>query len=290
MIVITTPTGTNGRQILARIAKSNEAVRVIVRDPSKLDAAMRERVEVISGSLDDASVLNTAFAGADAVFLVVPPDEQTDNLEKHYVRFAETASEALARQGVPRVIWISTLGRDTSREAGNYSAALAADKPLEATGAAHRIFRPAVYMDNLLWQVDPLKKKGMFFLSNAADQPHFTVATRDIAASAAELLLDRTWSGSESVPLIGDNLSPNEMAEVMSQVLDRPVRFQQLTDDEYKASIVATGANSVWSQGLADMAAAENDGFYDSEPDTSGRTPTDFRLWCAEVLKPAVLA
>jgi len=80
------------------------------------------------------------------------------------------------------------------------------------------------------------------------------------------------------------------MAQVMAEVLDRPIRFHQLTDDEYKASMIGTGANSVWAQGLADMAAAENDGFYNSEPDTSGRTATDFRQWCEEILKPAVLA
>lgn len=290
MIVITTPSGTNGRQILAQVMTSEEEIRVVSHDPSKLDSKVRERVEVIAGSLDDAAVVHKAFAGADTVFLIVPPNDQTDNVEKHYVKFAETASEAITNQGVRRVIWISTLGRDTSKEAGHYTAALAADKPLEATSADHRILRPAVYMDNLLWQVAPLKNKGVFFLSNAADQPHFTVATRDIAATAAALLLDPTWNGRASLPLIGDSISPNEMAQVISEVLDRPIRFQQLTDDKYKTNMMATGANSVWSQGLADMATAENNGFYDSEPDTSGRTATDFRLWCEEVLKPAVVA
>jgi hypothetical protein len=33
--------------------KSEEAIRVVSQDPSKLDRKVHERVEVISGSLDD---------------------------------------------------------------------------------------------------------------------------------------------------------------------------------------------------------------------------------------------
>ena len=45
------------------------------------------------------------------------------------------------------------------------------------------------------------------------------------------------------------------------------------------------------AQGMVDMAAAQNDGFCDTEPHTSqSATPTSFRQWCQKVLKPAVLA
>ena len=43
----------------------------------------------------------------------------------------------------------------------------------------------------------------MFFLANAADRPLATVATADVAAAAARLLLDGSWSGQESVPVAG---------------------------------------------------------------------------------------
>ena len=39
MIVITTPTGDIGRQVLDRVLDSGQAVRVIARDPSRLPAA-----------------------------------------------------------------------------------------------------------------------------------------------------------------------------------------------------------------------------------------------------------
>jgi len=47
MIVITTPTGQIGRQVLDRILDSGEAARVIARDPSRLPARVLARAEVV---------------------------------------------------------------------------------------------------------------------------------------------------------------------------------------------------------------------------------------------------
>jgi uncharacterized protein YbjT (DUF2867 family) len=81
MIVITTPTGTIGRQVLEKLLDSGENIRVIARDPSRLPARTRERVEVVQGSHGDSKVVDRAFEGADSVFWVVPPDFQTNNFE-----------------------------------------------------------------------------------------------------------------------------------------------------------------------------------------------------------------
>lgn len=58
----------------------------------------------------------------------------------------------------------------------------------------------------------------------------------DIAAVATKLRLDDSWSGQGSVPVLGpEDLSPNDMAQVMSEVLARPARFQQVTGADYEA-------------------------------------------------------
>lgn len=45
------------------------------------------------------------------------------------------------------------------------------------------------------------------------------------------------------------------------------------------------------AQGMLDMMVAKNEGLDNAEPRTpQSTTPTSFRQWCEEVLKPAVLA
>ena len=45
MIVITTPTGQIGRQVLGNLLDSGEQLRVIARDPSQLPAGVRKDLE-----------------------------------------------------------------------------------------------------------------------------------------------------------------------------------------------------------------------------------------------------
>ncbi len=73
MIVVTTPTGQIGSQLVRQLLDQDQEVRVIVRDISRLDDTVRERAETVEGSHDDAAVLDKALPGAEAMFWLVPP-------------------------------------------------------------------------------------------------------------------------------------------------------------------------------------------------------------------------
>lgn len=292
MIVVTTPTGRIGQQLLDIILDGGEPIRVVARDLSRLSSRVRERVEVVQGSHDDPDVVTAAFAGADSVFWLVPPDARAESVTGHYLDVTRPACEAIERQGVRRVVGVTTLGRGWAGNAGHLSAALAMDELIERTGVSYRALRMPFFMENLLGQVEAIKGRGMFSLANSGDRPLRTVATRDIAAAAAELLLDDSWSGQESVPVVGpDDLTLVEMAQVMSGVLGRPVRFQQASGEDFTTRMLGYGMTGAWAQGLLDMAAAQDRGIYDAEPGSPHPTgPTSFRRWCEDVLRPAVLA
>lgn len=292
MIVVTAPTGQIGRQVLDLVLDSTEDIRVIVRDPSRLAPHVRERVEVVQGSHDDMDVVNKALAGADSVFWLVPPNPRAESLHSHVVDFSLPLCEAINRQGVGRVVGVSSLGRGTAKNAGQISAIFAMDHLIESTGVNYRSLCMPGFMDNMLWQVEPIKQQGMFFYPMSGDRKVPACATRDIAAVAARLLLDHSWSGQDNIPVLGpEDLSFNDMAEILSEVLERPIRFQQISGEAYKAAMLQHGMTEAWAQGLIDMAAAADRGIYNVEPRTpETTTPTSFRKWCEEVLKPAVLS
>ncbi len=293
MIVITTPTGQIGHQVLNNLLESSEPIRVIVRDPSRLSPHVRERVEVVQGSHGDLDVVTRAFAGADSVFWLVSPDPHAESVEAAYVGFSRPACDAFKSQGVKRVVGVSAFGRGTavSGKAGNVTASLAMDDLIASTGVSYRALAAAPFMDNLLRQVESIKNQGMFFDVISGDLKQPTCATRDIATVAAELLLDHTWSGVASRPVLGpEDLSYNDMAQIMSEVLGRPVRYQQIAGSALKASLIRYGRSEAMAQALVDMMAAYDQGLATAEPRTpESSTPTSFRQWCEEVLGPAVL-
>lgn len=133
---------------------------------------------------------------------------------------------------------------------------------------------------------------GVGRVANTADRPLAAVATRDVAAVAAALLLDPSWSGQARVPVAGpDNLTSEEMAEVISQTVGHTVHYRQIPVADQHAAMLQRGANLTMAQDLADMIEAQNDGIYDAEPrDPNAAAPTGFRTWCQDTLKPVIEA
>jgi uncharacterized protein YbjT (DUF2867 family) len=294
LIVITAPTANIGRQVLASVIEGTEPVRVIVRDRSHLPTHIHDRVEVVEGSHRDNGVVDRAFAGADAVFWLVPPDPKAISVESAYVDFTRPACDAIKSHGVKRVVAITALGRGTplARHAGYVTGSFAMDDLIASTGVAFRAVANPSFMDNTLRQVPSIKSKGMFFSPIDGDLKMPVCATRDIASVAAKLLLDPSWTGQDYVAVLGpEHLSFNDMARIMSDVLGRPVAYQQISFDAYKSRFVSFGMSDAMAQGMTDMAAAKNEGLDNAEPRTpDNTTPTSFQQWCLEILKPAVLA
>jgi uncharacterized protein YbjT (DUF2867 family) len=292
MIVITTPSGLIGHQVLENLLDSGQELRVVARDPSDLPAEVRESVEVIEGSHGDPAVVDEAFAGADAVFWLAPPDPRAETVDSAYVGFTRPAARAFRKHDVKRVVGVSALGRGTpwAANAGNVTASLAMDDLIASTGVAYRALTNPSFMDNIVRQADAIKKQGVFFSPISGDRKLPAVATRDIAAAASRLLLDESWSGVEELPLLGpEDLSFNDMAKIISDVLGKEVRFQQTTFEAYKDRFVGLGMSEAMAQGMTDMAAAKNEGLDNAVKRTpEDSTPTSFREWCEEVLKPVV--
>lgn len=296
MIVVTTPTGNIGHQVLNNILGSDEPMRVIARDPAKLPDEVREQVEVVQGSQDDPQVLARAFNGADTLFWVLPIDYQAASAEETFVEFTRPASAAIRNQGVKRVVGVSALGRTTpyADRAGFVTASLAMNDLITSTGVAFRALSMPGFMDNLLGQARVISQRGAFFNVVSPDRALPAVATCDIATVATRLLLDNTWTGQEEVPVLGpEDLSFNDMAAVISEVLGAPVRYQQIPGGTFKEQLVKSGLSGPMAEALLEMMLAKDLGLDNGITRTRQNaidTPTTFRQWCEEALKPAVLA
>lgn len=296
MILITAPTGNIGHQVLDNVLAADQPVRVIVRDPAKLPADVRDRVEVIQGSHGDPQVVTRAFDGADAVFWLLPTDNRAASVDAAYVGFTRPAAEAMRSGRVKRVVDVSALGRDTAyaSRAGHVTASLAMDDLIASTGVAFRALTMPSFMDNLLRQTRAIKEQGTIFDVISPDRKLPIVATCDIAAIAARLLLDDGWTGQQAIPVLGpEDLCGNDMAAVVSGALGTPVRFKQIPVQVFSDQLTGYGISPAMTKGMLDMMIAKDNGLDNGiarTPQNAVDTPTTFRQWCADVLKPAVQA
>ncbi|GAA5156192.1 NAD(P)H-binding protein [Amycolatopsis dongchuanensis] len=285
MIVVTTPTGQIGSKLVARLLAEGEPVRVIVRDAAKLGPDVRERVEVVEGSHGDADVLDRALPGADALFWLVPPDMRASSAEAHYLAFARAGADAVRRHGVGHVVGVTSAGHGWPKPAGLLSAAFAMDAEFERTGVAYRALSMPFYMENLERDLGAIRERGEFSLPYAPDRPLAMIATRDIASTAAGLLTDRSWTGQAHVPVFGpDRLTPNQLADVMSEVMGRSVAYHQTSHEDFVTGLTAAGFSTQAIQDMVEMHDAQNDGLYEADWAAATPTETDFRTWFKEAV------
>ncbi|MBC7396965.1 MAG: NAD(P)H-binding protein [Bdellovibrionales bacterium] len=203
MIVVTTPTGHIGSQLLKKLFASGRPLRVIARDPGKFSPATREKVEVVQGSLGDAEVVTKAYSNASDLFFVIPPSMDYVDVDSYYLRLVEVTCEAIRTCGIKRVVHVSGTGLGFEPKAGPVSASYLVEKKLLSLDASVRVLHCGTFMENLLHSVPSLKAVGKFSTSVPFDVRMPWVATCDFAAAAAKLLLDPSWSGNGAVGVLG---------------------------------------------------------------------------------------
>lgn len=281
-IVITTPTGNIGRHVVNQLLEAGKSLRLIARYPDRLDPTILARTEVIQGSIDDPEVLSTALNGAESLFWCVPQSHTQEDVLAYYLNFTQALCTAIGRlEAAPCIVAVSSGGKGRAQDAGAISALHAMEEMLNHTGASIRYLRCGNFMENFLWQAKPIAQQGMFFYPVASDMAMPMVCTKDIATSAVNWLVERDWSGQSGVAVHGaEDLSLDQVAGILSEVLDKPIRFQPVSAEAYYQSMLANGCSPAFARSLVDLFSEVTNGIYDAEPRTvETTTTTTFKQW-----------
>lgn len=87
----------------------------------------------------------------------------------------------------------------------------------------------------------------------------------------------------------GGDVSYDDTARIMSEVLGRTIRYRQVPADAFTAMLVQNGMTQEWVGRLVELMSRVDGGLYNAQPRTAqSTTPTNFRQWCDDVLKPAL--
>jgi uncharacterized protein YbjT (DUF2867 family) len=290
-IVITTPTGNIGRHVVNQLLEAGESLRLIARYPDRLDPAIAARTEIIQGSIDDPKVLLQALEGSESLFWCIPQSHTQDDVLAYYLNFTKALCTTIdGLELAPRIVAVSSGGKGRAQNAGAISALHAMEKMLDNTDANIKYLRCGNFMENFLWQVKPISQQGLFFYPFPADITMPMVCTQDIGTMAVKWLLDKNCSGQSGVAVHGaENLSLDRVAEILSQVLAKPIRFQPISAEVYYQSMLTNGCSSAFAKSLVDLFTEVANGIYDAEPRTvETTTTTTFKQWAQAVFLPIV--
>ena len=288
-LLVTAPTGNIGAKLVEILAAEGEDLRVIVRDPGKLPPSIRDRVEVVAGSHLDPETARRAAEGTEAVFWLTPP-AMVDDQEAYHRRAAEAAVAAAGATG--RLVNLSSYFADRPG-VGLISSVGVIEEALRRASPHLVTLRAGNFMENFLNQAHALAPGGDGVLRYpfAGEVETEFVATADLALAASGWLVDRSWTGQHVVGAVGPaRMTYAQAAATIGDVLERPVRHEQVPMEAFRGGLLAAGLPSGFVGGyvamLGELARLHHAGILPSE--TARRGPTTLRRFAAEVLKPTV--
>jgi uncharacterized protein YbjT (DUF2867 family) len=109
-LLVTGATGYVGGRLVPRLLEEGHRVRCLVRDTSRLDAPWRDRVQVVTGSVEDEGAVLRAADGADAAyFLVHGMEDRVSGLLEREVLGAASFRDGVEAGGVRRIVYLGGL-------------------------------------------------------------------------------------------------------------------------------------------------------------------------------------
>src|ERR1700751_1974498 len=241
LYAVTGITGKIGGILACTLLAANQPVRAVVRNADKGAVWAGEGCEVVPAAMDDEVALTAAFKGAEAVFVLPPPnfDPEPGFPEAH--AFATATRNALVAANVSKVVYLSTIGAQATAENLLTQHAIS-EEIFRALPIPVTVLRPAWFMENSSWDVAAARDNGVIpsFLE-PLDKPVPMVATIDIGHTAA-WLLQETWAGHRIVELEGPHrVTPHEITTTFSKVLGRPVRAEVDPHETWKSLFESQG-------------------------------------------------
>jgi len=291
MYAIIGASGNTGSVVAGKLLDHGEKVRVIGRDPSRLERFIQKGAEAMAADAGDAAALTQAFNGAKAVYLMIPPNPGIPNVREDQDRVGDALVAAVQKAGVEYAVVLSSIGADKLEKTGPVVGLHNLEQKLNGVASLKAVYlRAGYFMENLLPQVGIIQNFGVMGGPLRGDLKVAMIATQDIGAAAAEALLKLDFSGKQARELLGQrDVSCQEVAAVIGKAIGKPgLGYIQFGPAQIKPALTQIGMSSNMADLILEMADSLNSGYMAPlEPRSAqNTTPTSIEAFVAEQFVP----
>ena len=244
-ILITAAGGKVGQHVVTQLAQKKVPARAGVHSQTRASALRESGIETAVLDFENSNSLAAAFKGIDRLFLVTPgsPDQG---------RYEESILAEAKKAGVMRVA-----GKIADHQTAGFSQwNREAERRIKESRIPYTILRANYFMQNLFGNGEKIKQGA--FTNGPAAQRIALIDARDIAAVAVAALTEEGHAG-KTYDLNGPELlDGHAQAEVISKVLGRPVRYLDVSVDEFVGQLKSFGLPAWMVEAFA-VAASDPD-------------------------------
>ncbi len=227
-VLVTGATGQQGGAVVRALIARGHRVKAITRRPES-DGAKRlaaAGVQVVAGDLDDAASVAAAAKGIDAMFLMGNSYEAGTDAE---TRQGIAAADAAKAAGIGHLIYSSVADADKKTRIPHFDSKYLVEKHVAGLGIPYTISAPVAFMENTVapWAIDGLRQ-GVYAAALPPARVLQQITIDDIGAFVAALAERREQVFGKRFDIAGDELSGEQQAKILTEVLGRPITYREL--------------------------------------------------------------
>ncbi len=261
-IVLTGSLGNISRPLAKTLIEEGHAVTVISSNPEKAKDIEAIGATAAIGSVKDADFLTRTFAGADAAYLMIPPDMTTPDWDGHYRQVAGAYVQAIGAAGVKRAVHLSSWGADLDKDTGiilgsHFAEGILNGLPDEV--ALTHLRATSLYY-NLHHFIGMIKGAGFIGTNYGGDDRVLWVAPADVADAAAEALVAPA-RGKSVRYVVSEDRTPAEVAKILGAAIGKPdLQWHTFTDEQTRQGMIGAGLPPAFADGFVAINAAIHSG------------------------------
>jgi uncharacterized protein YbjT (DUF2867 family) len=229
--------GKTGRHVSEMLLKRGIPVRAFVHKIDERSDQLRALgAEIFEGDFLDVRSVKRAVQDVSSVYFAYPVQ---DGLLDATAAMAVAAREAGISRLVNLVMLQSSVDAPTPRMRQNYLS----EQVFEWAGIGAVHVRATVFYENLGSQVRlSLPAQGAVRLPWGKENTVLPlVAAEDVARVAVGLLTNPSLTAGTAYPVIGTVISLKEIIATFGRVLAKDVRYEEISDDEWRRDALARG-------------------------------------------------
>ena len=276
---ITGSLGHISKPLVQKLIAFGHQVTVISSKESNRVAIEKLGAKAAIGSVENLAFLTSAFAGADAVYTMVPPNFSAANWKEWIGQIGKNYADAIKANQINYVVNLSSVGAHLPDSCGPVSGLYKAEQALNTlTHVNIRHLRPSYFFDNLLANI-ALAKQMDIIGSNfgGSDEKIAFADTSDITAAAFEELSDLQFSGHSVRYIASDEITSDEVAKTIGLAIGKPsLAWVVFTNEQSKAGMLQAGLPEEITRNYVEMGDALHSGrmmedYWKNHPTTLGK-------------------
>lgn len=285
--VLTGSIGHITKPMAERLISAGHDVSIITSSNNNVAKIEALGAKALVGSVYDSDFVNTALAGADGVYLMIPPNMAAPNFLEAQKTVANNYINAIVKNEIKNVVQLSSIGAHLRTGAGPIDGLAYLEEKLEAIeGINVKMLRPSYFFYNLFSMIPLIKHANIMGSNfNMQDEKFVLTHTNDIAEVAAKALSNLNFSGKSIEYISSDERTSTEITSVLSNAINKPgIPWVEFKDEESLQGMLGAGLAPSISGAYVQMGKSIREGklqedYWKNKPSKMGKIKLeDFAL------------